>query len=220
MILHDMRAPLGVIMVHAESLASEGRGADADTKRRADAIGAQADRLNGFLNDMLMLAKLEAGKLLVNRVIVDPIDLVRSRAIEHGAVAESKGISLVADLPEKGKPVMLDPALVGRVLDNLLSNAVKYSSSGDDVRLVFRHLTDKGRLTAGVRIEVRDHGPGIPVEERARIFEKFEVIPTKRRGVAQVGLGLSFSKMAVEAMGGTISVEDNPPRGSTFVVEL
>jgi len=220
MIVHDMRAPLSVILVHTASLAMAESADQADWKKRADAIRAQSERINTFLNDMLMLAKLEAGKLILARAAVDVRELVRALESEHRLVADSKGISLALEHPANARYVMLDPTLFGRVLDNLLSNAVKYSSRGDAVRLVVKYVDKKGSHLAGVRIEVHDQGPGIPDAEKERVFEQFQIVDQRKPGVSQIGLGLSFSKLAVEAHGGRISVTDNQPRGSIFVVEL
>jgi len=220
MIVHDMRAPLNVMMVHAEWLAKAENSPSPDGRKRADSILAQSARVNAFLNDMLMLAKLEAGKLVLNRAAVQVSEIVRATEGEHRVVAESKGISLALELPERDRYVMLDPTLITRVLDNLLSNAVKYSARGDTVRIAVRHADGDGARPARVRIEVRDEGPGIPDVEKARIFGQFEIGAGRRPGVSQIGLGLTFSKLAVEAHGGRISVSDNDPKGSIFIVEL
>ncbi len=219
MIVHDIRAPLSVIMVHADWL-TKTANATPEGRKRAEAIATQSERVNAFLNDMLMLAKLEAGKLILSRAAVDVGELVHMMELEHRVVAESRGISFTVERPAAAKYVMLDPSLFGRVLDNLLSNAVKYSKTGDAVRLVVQYSERASSGQAGVRIEVQDQGPGIPDPEKGRIFEQFEVIEQRRPGVSQIGLGLSFSKLAVEAHGGRISVVDNQPKGSIFVVEL
>ena len=220
MIVHDMRAPLNVMMVHAEWLAKTDKSASAEGQKRAETILSQAERINAFLNDMLMLAKLEAGKLILSRAALDVGEVVRAMEFEHRVVAESRGVSFSVERPAGVKYVMLDPTPFGRVLHNHLSNAVKYSKAGDTVRLVIQYMDKTRSRPAGIRIEVQDQGPGIPDPEKARIFEQFEIIDQRQRGVSQIGLGLSFSKLAVEAHGGHISVVDNQPKGSIFVVEL
>ena len=220
MIVHDVRAPLNVIMVHAEWLAKAGNSPSPDGRKRADSILVQSERVNSFLNDMLMLAKLEAGKLVLNRAAVQVGDLVRATESEHRVVAEAKGVSLALDLPARDKHVMLDPTLIARVLDNLLSNAVKYSPRGGTVRIAVRHADGDRARPGGLRIEVRDEGPGIPDADKERVFGQFEIGSGSRPGVSQIGLGLAFSRLAVEAHGGRISVSDNQPKGSVFVLEL
>jgi signal transduction histidine kinase len=220
MIVHDIRGPLSVMMVHAGRLAKADDLTSAEGPKRAAAILAQGERVSAFLNDMLMLAKLEAGKLILSRAAVDVGELVRTLESEHRVMAESRGLSLSVQRPADARYVMLDPTLFGRVLDNLLSNAVKYSKAGDAVRLVVQYTEKSPARPAGVRIEVQDQGPGIPDPEKTRIFEQFEIIDQRQKGVSQIGLGLSFCRLAVAAHGGRISVIDNQPKGSIFVVEL
>ena len=220
MVVHDMRAPINVVRLHAEWLSRAEQCEPAELKRRADVITAQAERANAFLNDMLLVAKLEAGKLVLSRAIVDMNSFLRSLEADQRELAESRGIALAFDVPERSRSCMLDPMLLGRVLDNLVSNALKFSARGNAVRVVAAYPDKKGTAAAGLRVEVQDHGPGIPDAEKERIFEKFEIVAQNRPGLTQVGLGLSFARLAVEAHGGRLHVRDNQPTGSVFVVEI
>jgi K+-sensing histidine kinase KdpD len=122
------------------------------------------------------------------------------------------------DLPEKDFTMSLDSNLFRRVIANLLANALQYSPADSHVTLELRQLpTQHG---SHLRLRVIDEGPGIPEAYRQRVFEKFEVVDLKRKGVSQIGLGLTFCKMAVDAHGGTIFIEPNDPNGSIFVVEI
>jgi two-component system, sensor histidine kinase and response regulator len=219
MIVHDIRAPLGVIVIHAEWLAQPRNAPNEDGRRRAKTVMSQAERMSGFLNDMLMLAKLEAGKLTLKRAVVDIREMVRVAAAQHLPIAESRNVLLVVDVPPEARWARLDPDLVGRVLDNLLSNALKYSAGGETVSVVVSY-GPKTAESAGIHVEVRDQGPGVADADKARIFEKFEIVDQARRGLTQVGLGLNFSRLAVEAHGGRISIRDNTPRGSIFAIDL
>ena len=220
MVVHDMRAPINIVLLHSEWLSRSEQCEHAELKRRADAITAQAERANAFLNDMLLLAKLEAGKLVLSRALVDMNSFLRSLEADQRELAQSRGIALAFELPERSRTCMVDPMLLGRVLDNLLSNALKFSPRGSDVHVVAAYADREGTAVRGLRIEVQDHGPGIPDAEKERVFEKFETVAQKRRGLAQVGLGLSFARLAVEAHGGRLYVRDNEPRGSVFVLEI
>lgn len=104
------------------------------------------------------------------------------------------------------------------MIGNLLANALQYSPSGSAVTLSLstKYTDNKPHLC----MQVIDEGSGIPEEYKNRIFEKFEVVDLKKQGIVQVGLGLTFCKMAVDAHGGTISVRPNQPQGSIFVVEI
>ena len=121
------------------------------------------------------------------------------------------------------QPVSLDANLFQRVLDNLLSNAVKFSpvERTVTVRVDYPNATSEPLpAEAKLRIRVLDEGPGIDQEHRDRIFDKFEVVELKRSDTRQIGLGLVFCKMVVEAHHGRIFVEDNIPAGSVFTVEI
>jgi two-component system, OmpR family, phosphate regulon sensor histidine kinase PhoR len=125
------------------------------------------------------------------------------------------GIELRVEAEENVPPVSGDPDQLRQVLSNLLDNAIKYSPQGGDVEL---RLNRNGQFA---RIEVVDCGLGIPRDEQERIFEKFyRLDPALTRGVNGTGLGLYISKELVERMNGRISVDSEPGRGSTFVVEV
>jgi signal transduction histidine kinase len=188
-----------------------------------DTIHTQARRLNSFLNDMLMLAKMKAGKPILNRSIVDVSQLVLEVEKSYSVIAWSKRIHLAVDLPEESRQISLDANLFQRVLDNLVSNALKFSPAESTVRLRVEYpeaKTASPMQEPRVRIQVLDEGPGIPEEHRDRIFDKFEIVALKERGISQVGLGLAFCKMVVEAHGGQIFVDANEPQGSVFTVEI
>jgi two-component system sensor histidine kinase/response regulator len=220
MLVHDMRAPLNVVLLHTSSLSRAESPEPAEVRRHAEAIAGQTERANAFLNDMLTLAKLEAGKLVPSRAAVDLNPLLRSVESDHREVAESRTVALRFDLPDRSRAFMLDPTLIRRVLDNLLSNAIKFSPPGGEVRVVAAYGGGSTAAIPALRIEVQDHGPGIPDGDKERVFDKFEVVGQRRRGVAQLGLGLSFARLAVEAHGGRLSVRDNTPAGSIFVLEI
>jgi signal transduction histidine kinase len=120
--------------------------------------------------------------------------------------------------------VSLDTNLFERVLDNLISNALKFSPPDSTVTLRVEFPSSKTDEVQppnpGVRVCVLDEGPGISKEHRNLIFNKFEIVATKRGDAPQVGLGLAFCKMVVEAHGGRILVDANEPTGTVFTVEL
>jgi signal transduction histidine kinase len=191
--------------------------------RDARAIQTQAYRLDAFLNDMLILAKLESERLMLNRSMVDINQMVEQVKESYCVVALSKNVELTTDLPPAGEHVLLDANLFQRVLENLVSNALKFSSRESQVTLQVEYPRAKTLLYASVprvRIKVFDQGPGISEEDRERVFDKFEIVKLKEEGDPQIGLGLAFCKMVVEAHSGQINVEPNSPQGSVFVVEV
>ncbi len=217
MVVHDMSSPIVSVLLHATLL--EEKITEPALLKHVEMIRMAAERLDSFVNDILMLAKMEQSKLLLNLTWVDINQLALDAEKHFSIIAHSKGITLKLQLPEPPLEMLLDDNLFRRVIGNLLANALQYSPSDTIVTLQVKPqelLDDKVHL----QMEVIDEGPGIPEEYRDRIFEKFEVIDLKRRGVPQIGLGLTFCKMAVDAHGGRVYVKPNHPRGSIFVVEI
>ncbi|MBE9562098.1 MAG: HAMP domain-containing histidine kinase [Proteobacteria bacterium] len=216
MIVHDMSSPIISVLLHATLM--EEKTKDAELKKHLEMIRLSAERLDSFVNDMLMLAKMEESKLRLNPTTVDVNNIILEAEKHFIIIANSKNIELKLVLPEPSFTMQLDRNLFWRVIGNLLANALQYSPSGSTVTLSLtnKHTNNKPHLC----MQVIDQGSGIPEEYRNRIFEKFEVVDLKKQGIVQVGLGLTFCKMAVDAHGGMISVRPNHPKGAIFVVEI
>ena len=216
MLVHDMRTPLQVIMSYADLLLSE---APLTTEHRewAELIDTNADRLNRLLTEMLIMAKMEKGQFALNQTTVELSQLLRSAYQHHRGVAGERTIHLQLEVPNQPVYGWVDANLFVRVLDNLLSNALKFSSPDSEVtlRLLLPVAEDKH-----LYIQILDQGPGIPEEDRERIFNPFEIVALRQKGLPQIGLGLPFCKLAVEAHKGRLWVESNQPTGSIFVIEL
>ncbi len=159
------------------------------------------------------MAKLESGKMSLNYTEVDLSAICISAVADIEAIAAQKNLTLVSELPKPGGVVKVDAAIFRRVLDNLLSNAIKFSPSNSQVIIQAEYLEP------GAKVQVVDSGPGVSKDLQQRIFEKYE-IGTLVQEVSQIGLGLAFCKMAIEAHHGIIRIEDNHPRGSVFTVLL
>lgn len=225
MIAHDMRNLLSPIIGFSQILAIMSDLTEAEIAEFAETIYSQANRLSSFIDDMLLLAKMEETRLILNRTPVDMNSLISAVENTHQIVAQSKGINLVIDIPAETQIIAIDKNLFQRLLDNLISNALKFSPSGSTVTLKLEYTSapqasQAVEKTTLVRVKVIDEGPGVATENRERIFDKFETVALKKRGVPQVGLGLAFCKMVAEAHGGHIFVETNQPVGSIFVVEI
>ena len=216
MIMHDMRTPLTTIIGFSELLLLK-KILVPEAVDTINKIRAQAQELNTFVDDMLIVAKMESGRLNLNQILVDVNELVQRVEENHQIIAQSKSIQLQVKLPRETKNLLLDTYLFHRVLDNLLSNALKFSPEGSTVTLQVEYPEVS---PPQLRIQVFDEGPGVSEPDRELIFDKFEVLSLKQQGVAQVGLGLAFCKMVVEAHNGRIFVEANKPEGSVFVVEI
>ena len=223
MMMHDMRTPLSVIRGYSSPFMLEQLSDPSAYLDLFARISTQAQRLETFLNEMLMMAKMESGSLALNRSLVDIHDLIRQLEQLHRPVAQTKEIELAVELPAKSCQILIDPYLFQRMLDNLISNAIKFSPKKSTVTVRVQYPAGNGEskpTTAQIRFQVLDEGSGIPAEDRERIFNKYEIVALKQEENLQVGLGLAFCRMVVEAHGGRIYVEANEPTGSIFTVEI
>ena len=212
MIIHDMSSPIISVQLHATLLKEQLQN---ETQlNHLEMILLSAERLDSFVNDMLMMAKMEQSQLRIHPTEVELVHLLKDAEKHFGIIAHSKGIKLELKIPRGEIFHRLDNNLFQRVIANLLSNALQYTPNDSSVKV------DLKRTKNGVRLAVHDEGPGIPAADRNRIFNKFEVVNLKKKGLKQIGLGLTFCKMVVDAHGGKIYVEDNEPQGSIFVVEV
>jgi len=213
MIVHDLRNPLCIISNGLELVqhAPVAGGDPAYVASALDMMGRSVRRMQRLVDTLLDIARMEEGAMALCISTVDLAALVRGVVAEEGALARRKDITLEEQLPEADRDVLQ------RVLANLLDNAVKFTPSDGHVWMRLRTLDENG----GAHIEVVDTGPGIPAEERERIFEKFTQVPGQGGSKRGVGLGLAFCRMAVEAHGGCLWVENRAEgEGSCFMMTL
>ncbi len=222
MIVHDMRSPLTAILGFSELLLLKSNTVP-DCLEDVEKIHTHAHRLNSYLNDMLLLAKMEENRLILTRSIITLNQLIKQVGKSHETIAQSKRVRLILELPAESREVFLDANLFQRALDNLITNALKFSPAESKVTVQVEYLAECSPSPVPAfhfRLKVLDEGPGIPPEHREGIFDKFEIVAMKQSGIRQVGLGLAFCKMVVMAHGGRISVEANEPTGSVFILEI
>jgi two-component system, OmpR family, phosphate regulon sensor histidine kinase PhoR len=215
MVAHELRSPLVSIRqlqsVLAEGLAGPLQAKQEDFVRRGI---KKIDALLGLINDLLDVAKLEAGRLVQRQVPTDVRKLIEEMTALTAPRAKDQGITLSFSC-DNLKPILADPKNIEEILNNLLSNALNYSPEGGEVKISARVLGDF------MEIKVADQGIGIPPEEIPRIFEKFyRVKDPKTRQVTGTGLGLSIVKGIVEAHRGSIDVESTLRVGTTFRILL
>ena len=213
---HELRTPLTSIR-GALALLSDGSGDDLpEASQRLVLMAARnCERLVDLVNDILDLDKMQSGLLLIEPAVHDVVKLLRDTLRTTLGFARLYKVPLM--MPRHDGPVWVsvDPRRMAQVMGNLLSNAIKFSPEGGEVVV---------RLQAGPRectIFVIDHGPGIPAEFRARLFEPFaqaDATDTRARGGS--GLGLSITKSLVERMGGRIAFECPAGGGTVFRVTL
>jgi signal transduction histidine kinase len=165
-----------------------------------------------MVDSLLLTAKLESGKFLFNPVPTDLYQLGQMVSRDFELIAGAYSVQLQVQLPEPERTILIDETILRRVIDNLLTNAFKFSPAEGTIQLSLEYLPE-GRC----RIQVADQGPGISKAQEQEIFRKFE-IGTFKKKINQIGLGLTFCKMAVEAQGGSLLLGSNYPQGSIFTV--
>ena len=205
---HDLRTPLSSIKASVTSLLQEEIDWPEEAIREfLQTIDAEADRLNNVVGNLLDMSRLRTGSLRPTMRDVAVEEVVGRSLASLGDRARA----VTVDVPESLPFVRADPALLERSVANLLENAIKYGH-GSPVGVAGANDGDR------VRIVVVDHGRGIPSDERSRAFEPFQRLgDTKRTGV---GLGLAVARGFVDAMGGSLTLEDTPGGGLTACIAL
>jgi len=211
---HELRTPLHGILGYAELLHVDG-GLTPTQTARVEAMRTAGQHLLRMINSVLDLSEIETKRVGIQlaECEIQPIgaaciDLVRP-------VAESKGLALsLAVTPGTRRQVVTDPTRLRQVLINLLGNAIKFTSQGA-VELRLRNLPDGSAL----RIEVTDTGPGIPVDQRGRLFQDFERLD-RASTIEGAGFGLGLSARLAALIGGRLGHADNPGGGSVFWLDL
>jgi len=220
---HELRTPLASVRAYAESLLEY----DIPREQRESflrIILEQSERLTSVLDDLLDLAKIEAGEL---KLSLEPlrVDRAAEAALEGvRPLAERKQIRLGPAADVSDRSVIADEQRLVQVLVNLLNNAVKFTGPGGLVTLRFTPAADPAGTPAStestvthLRVTVTDSGEGIPSEELGRVFDKFKQVADKTKGKrGGTGLGLAICRELVEKMGGQIWVESTVGKGSSF----
>jgi signal transduction histidine kinase len=208
---HDLRTPLAGLRAMVEAM-EDGVVDDPFTLRRYLAeIRRQVESLSALVDDLFELVQLDAGAVLAESTGASLEDVIRSALAACEVQAEAKGLVVERRLDGAGTATC-SPRLV-RVLQNLLQNAIRHTPADGTVRIEAR------RLPKGLEIAVEDTGEGIPAEALDRVFEPFWRGEASRSGSGS-GLGLALAKRIVEALGGAMTVESSPARGSRFAVIL
>ncbi|MEO8845492.1 MAG: hybrid sensor histidine kinase/response regulator [Kofleriaceae bacterium] len=208
-LVHDLKNPVNAIDLHAELVLRDRDGSER-SKRAAEKIRDEGRSLIRMITTLLDIAKADEGRLIPARRPVELEPLIREVIAELDVRAQPAGIRLVRELEASG--LSADPDLLRRILENLVENAIRHAPEGSEVRITAR------AARGGIELRVRDAGPGVPAAHRDRVFERFV-----QNGDAATrtnrGLGLAFCKLAVEAHGGRIWIEDGCP-GAVFCVRI
>lgn len=211
-ISHELRTPLTSIAGYVELLQEEEE--DSEKLGHLAIVGRNSERLLALVTDLLFAARLQYGRLELERSPVDLRSLVVHSVESARPRAQAASVRLdleVEDVPE----ITGEPAKLAQLLDNLVSNAIKFTPRDGHVSV---RLTSRPEL---IRIEVSDTGIGIPDQERERLFERFfRAQSALEQQIQGTGLGLYISKAIVDAHDGRIGVDSAPGEGTTFIVEL
>jgi signal transduction histidine kinase len=211
---HDFRSPLTVVRGAVELLLGERPGSLTTAQRElAESAERNVRRLEDFTAQLLEMARLEEGQIALDKEEIDAIALVRDVVADHAILAKQKRQWISLDVDLDPPHVVADRSKMQQALANLIVNAIRYAPQGTPILVAAHRRGDE------LRIEVRDHGPGIAEEDRQRIFDKF-FRGHNADGTAGSGLGLAIARSLVTLHGGTLEYEENPGGGSAFVTVL
>ena len=213
---HELRTPLSSIVGFAELLET----LELTGERRATAlghIGRAARHIISIVDDVLDLAKIEAGAVTVDRVPVLPGPLIAEAVEMLEPMAIERCITISVEPVDDHVAVLADPRRLSQVLLNVLSNAIKYNREHGYLQVSVMRAPGLGHR---VLITVRDTGEGIPVELRDRLFTPFDRLGAETREGSGVGLGLIVTDRLVAAMGGTLRLDSTPGEGTTVCIAL
>jgi signal transduction histidine kinase len=217
MVVHDLKNPVNGILMMVQLALRKGTDLPETHRSYLQQIDLTCREMMRLIQNLLEISKIEEGKMPITIEPVVLAELVDEVLVEHRLLAAQAGRRLEVDVSTALPAVAADRALLRRVLANLIGNAVRHSGS-PVVHVEARPDADGARML----LAVRDEGRGIPASQHARIFEKFASV---RRSATDepfrdTGLGLPFCKLAVDQMGGDLSLASGVDTGSTFVVTL
>jgi signal transduction histidine kinase len=208
---HELRTPVTVVKGFAEMLTAQRKGLNSSQYEAAEVIAESAGQLQKMINDLLDLARSDAGKLRIEPepTPVRPLAQRIGRQMRPNFEGKDQSftVSVEKDLPD----VEADAGRIGQVLANLLTNANKYAPEGAQVKLAATKVGDE------VEFAVSDNGPGLDEEQLEHVFDRFwRADSTETQAVGGTGLGLAIAKSLVELHGGAISANSSPGEGATF----
>lgn len=218
MLFHDLQSPLGNVISSLELMRYElPLDSNPDLYTMLDIATRSSGRLQTLIRSLLDIYRLEAGHPVSDLREVEVAKLVEDVWYIEEPNFDRRGIRFHRDIPDRLPPICVEEDMVRRVLINLVDNALKYSSESQEITIAAQHgwNNDENKIL----LSVSDQGPGIPSQYRKSIFDKFERVGSKSPSKG-LGLGLAFCRLAVEAHGGAIWVDDAPTSGSRFNLTL
>ena len=225
-VAHELRTPLSNIQGYLEAIKD---GLVDPTPETIDTIHEQALHLSRLVEDLRLLAQVEAGALQLNLSPVKVDELLQSSVEAVRPRADAKGVNLSLDVDASLPTLNLDATRISQVIGNLLENAITHTPEGGRVTVSARVLRQAQDERGGVEVDERevvevtvaDTGPGIAPEELSRIFDRFyRADPSRDRSTGGAGLGLTIARRLVEAHGGAVEAQSELGRGSRFILRL
>ncbi|MEH7096873.1 ATP-binding protein [Neobacillus vireti] len=208
---HELRTPISMLQGYSEAIVDDIAETQEEKKEMARVIYDESLRMGRLVNELLDLARMEAGHIHLSVEDVDLSAFINRIIYKFQGLAKENEIQLYSEVENDVSPVLFDPDRIEQVLTNLIDNAMRHTPKGGQVK-VSVVLEDKG-----VRMEVKDSGSGIPEEDLPFVFERFyKADKARTRGRAGTGLGLAIAKNIIDAHRGTISVRSKIGRGTTF----
>ncbi len=221
LVSHELRTPLTSIRSFSEILLNY-EEIDRDQVREfLEIINAESQRLTRLINDVLDLARMEAGRMAWNDTVLSIEDIIRDIARTHAALLAQKGLRLSIQIQPDLLPVQADRDRITQVITNLLGNAIKFSPQEGLITIFAESFEEECAATVvqWVRVGIRDEGEGIDPSEHSIIFEKFRqgTSASSELTISGTGLGLPICKEIIEHYGGRIWVESEKGKGSVFL---
>ena len=216
---HELRTPLNAVIGFTGTLLMRLPGPlTGDQESQLRTVQTSARQLLSLINDLLDLAKIESGKVELHFESVSCQSVIDEVSSALSPLAVAKGLTFEVTPAAQDFVVQTDRRALSQILINLTNNAIKFTERGHvSLDVAQRHVDARART----EIHIRDTGPGIPPEDKARLFQAFEQIEnTTSRRHEGTGLGLYLSQKLASLLGGTITCDSEPGRGTTFTVVL
>jgi len=217
---HELRTPVAVIRASAEILQREDLVAE-DGHSLVEDVISESDRLTRLVGDLLALAAAEAGAITIDRQPLELRSFVADLGRRADTMAQGRGAHLQVDSGPPGAaplPVLADADRLAQLVLILVDNAIDHSPDGGTVSLALRAVPDAQPPCAD--IVVTDHGPGVPVADRERIFEPFARLRGRTRTQSGTGLGLAIARLLADRHQADLSVDDAPQGGARFTIRM
>jgi two-component system, OmpR family, sensor histidine kinase ResE len=208
---HELRTPIAMLQGYSEAIVDDIAQTNEEKKEMAKVIYDESLRMGRLVNELLDLARMEAGHLLLSYDKIEISPYLERIIKKFQGLAKDKEINITLSMPSDNGLFTLDPDRIEQVLTNLIDNAIRHTPNGGEVKV--SQMTDP----KGIMFEVKDSGIGIPEEDLPFVFERFyKADKARTRGRSGTGLGLSIAKNIVDAHKGNITVQSKLGQGTTF----